>query len=185
MRPSIVVVSAGHAPASSTARLGTLLGQECQLAVRQRGAPGHLHHIELRAFAVAVTTALVTGEQTAEVAAAVAAVQQADVLILVTPTINASFSSLLKSFLDVLPPDALRGLPTLIGATGGTQRHTLMLDSVVRPMLGYLRAMVIPSCLFVTADQWQGLAPSDELAARVRSCAQELSRFAPMPAGAA
>ena len=81
-------------------------------------------------------------------------------------------------FLDVLPPDALRSVPTAIAATGGTTRHTLVLDQAVRPMLGYQRAVVLPSCLFVTADEWEGPRPGAALAARVADAGAELAHFA-------
>lgn len=177
-RPArVVVISSGHVPASSTARLGTLLGQRTADLLGSAGVPADVDHLELRTVAGSVTEALVSGERGPEVVAAVASVQAADALVLVTPTINASFSGLLKCFLDVLPMDALRGVPTVIGATGGTQRHTLVLDQAVRPMLAFLRAVVLPTCLFVTADEWDGALPGVELGQRVDQAADELATF--------
>ncbi|AYD88995.1 oxidoreductase [Actinomyces sp. 2119] len=171
---NLVVVSAGHSPASGTSRLGRLVARtvsECG------GAAVAADHVELRGFAGEVAQALVTGTLTAPVQRAVEAVGGADGVVLLTPTVNASFSGLLKSFLDVLPRDALRGVPVLVGATGGTTRHTLVVDQSLRPMLASLRAVVLPTALFVTADQWQGQQPGAELLARVVSAAEELVRF--------
>ena len=169
----LVVVSAGHAPASGTSRLGGLIAQE--VGRQREGTDVEL--IELRTIATETVTALLTGEALPPVREAVEQVRCADGLVLLTPTLNASFSGLLKCFLDVLPRDALRGVPTLMGATGGTRRHTLVLDQSLRPMLASLRAVVLPSALFVTAGEWQGQAPGEELAARVASSCQELVRF--------
>ena len=88
---------------------------------------------------------------------------------------------MLKSFLDVLPLDALRSVPVTIAATGGTQRHTLVLDQAVRPMLGFQRAIVLPSCLFVTADEWNGPRPTPPLEERIREVGAELAAFTPLP----
>ncbi|MBO3724825.1 NAD(P)H-dependent oxidoreductase [Actinomyces bowdenii] len=169
----LVVVSAGHAPASGTSRLGRLIADE--VGRRRQGTA--VEHIELRTIATDVVTALITGEACPPVHRAIELVRSADALVLLTPTINASFSGLLKCFLDVLPRDSLRGLPILMGATGGTQRHTLVLDQSLRPMLASLRAVVLPSALFVTAEEWQGQAPGPELGERVRASSQELIRF--------
>lgn len=171
---SIVVVTAGHAPASSTARLGLAMAEATARALG--GAP-RVRHLELRTFATAVAESVVTGTPAPEVADAIAALQGADALIVATPTINASFSGLLKSFLDTLPLDTLRGLPTAIAATGGTQRHTLVLDQSVRPMLAFLRAVVLPTCLFATADEWDGPRPGPGLGRRIDDVADELAVF--------
>ena len=179
----IVVLSAGHAPASSTARLAGLLGESALAALRSAGRRGSVEHVELRRIALDVTATLLGGERTPELAAAVASVQAADALVVVTPTINASFSGLLKSFLDVLPVDALRSVPVAIAATGGTQRHTLVLDQAVRPLLGYQRAIVLPSCLYVTADEWDGPRPSPALSERLALAGAELAAFTPARVG--
>lgn len=175
----LVVISAGHVPASSTARLAGLLGDAAQGALEASGRVVEVAHLELRRFAVDVTGALLGQEHTQALLDAVGTVQRADAVVVVTPTINASFSGLLKSFLDVLPPDALRSVPTAIAATGGTQRHTLVLDQAVRPMLGYQRAIVLPSCLYVTADEWDGPRPAPGLAERIAAAGAELAAFTP------
>lgn len=176
----IVVVSSGHVEASSTARLAGLLGEAAGSALEASGRPAHVEHLELRRLALDVTATLLGAERTPALGDAVASVQGADGLVVVTPTINASFSGLLKSFLDVLPPDALRSVPTTIAATGGTQRHTLVLDQAVRPMLGYQRAIVLPNCLYVTADEWDGPRPLPALAERIAAAGAELAAFTPV-----
>ncbi len=64
----------------------------------------------------------------------------ADGVIAVTPVFTASYSGLFKSFFDLIDPTALTGTPVLIGATGGTARHSLVLDHALRPLFAYLRA---------------------------------------------
>lgn len=54
-----------------------------------------------------------------------------------------------------------------------------MLDEAVRPMLGYQRAMVLPRCLCVTADEWDGPRPSPVLAERIAVAGAELASFTP------
>lgn len=170
---TVVAVTAGHGPSSSTARLGTTLAA----ATAEALGSADVRHLELRTFAGAVTETVISGVPTPEVADAVTTLQAADALVVVTPTINASFSGLLKSFLDTLPLDTLRGLPTAIAATGGTQRHTLVLDQAVRPMLAFCRAVVLPTCLYATADEWDGPRPGPELGVRIAQVADELAAF--------
>ena len=58
-----------------------------------------------------------------------------------TPIFTTSYSGLFKSFIDVLDPDALSGMPVLLGATGGTERHSLALEYAMRPLFSYLHAV--------------------------------------------
>ena len=44
----------------------------------------------------------------------------------------------------MLDDGALAGKPVLIGATGGTARHSLALEHALRPLFAYLRAIVLP-----------------------------------------
>lgn len=58
----------------------------------------------------------------------------------VSPTFSASISGLVKSFFDILEPGTLAGKPVPLAATGGTERHSLMLEFAIRPLFSYLGA---------------------------------------------
>ena len=61
----------------------------------------------------------------------------------------------------------------LIGATGGTERHSLALDFAVRPLLAYLRAGVVPTAVFAASADWgSGESP---LGDRIRRAGEELA----------
>lgn len=42
----------------------------------------------------------------------------------------------------------------LLGATGGTARHSLMIDYAMRPLFSYLRMDVMPSAVFAASDDF-------------------------------
>ncbi|MFJ7156420.1 NADPH-dependent FMN reductase [Streptomyces sp. NPDC101118] len=71
---------------------------------------------------------------------AVEAVAAADGLIVATPVYKASYSGLLKVFLDLLPQDALHGKTVLPLVTGGSLAHVLAIDYALRPVLSALGA---------------------------------------------
>jgi len=67
-------------------------------------------------------------------------------VVIATPVYKASFSGLLKVFLDLLPIDGLRGKAVLPLATGASPGHMLALDYGLRPVLAALGAYpVLPS----------------------------------------
>lgn len=69
------------------------------------------------------------------VQSAIAEVDLADALVIATPVYKASFSGLLKTFLDLLPQKAFEGKSILPLATGGTIAHLLSIDYALRPVL--------------------------------------------------
>ncbi|HWK95479.1 MAG TPA: NADPH-dependent FMN reductase [Pseudolabrys sp.] len=83
-------------------------------------------------------------------AGAIKAVDEADGIIFATPIYKASYSGLLKIFIDVLPQYALAGKVVLPIATGGSLGHLLALDYGLRPVLQSMGARHIVQSLFVT-----------------------------------
>ncbi|AWT44759.1 MULTISPECIES: FMN reductase [Streptomyces] len=158
----LVVVSAGLSVPSST----RLLADRLTTAVQGR-TPVDVEVIELRELAVEIAQNLTNGFPGRRLAAALEAVTEADGLIAVTPVFSASYSGLFKSFFDVLDRDALAGKPVLIAATGGTARHSLVLDHALRPLFSYLKAVVVPTGVYAASEDWgaEGLPERIERAA--------------------
>jgi FMN reductase len=134
--------------------------------------------IELREHAQDLVNHLLTGFPAPRLGAAIDAVLRADGLIAVTPIFSASYSGLYKMFFDLLERDGLAGKPVLIGATGGTARHSLALEHAVRPLFAYLNAAVVPTAVYAAAEDWgRADVPADVgLPERIRRAAEELGR---------
>lgn len=114
------------------------------------------------------------------IAAALQAVQDADAVIIATPVYKASFTGILKAFLDLLPQDGLAGKLVLPLATGGSQSHMLALDYALRPVLHALAAKHVLTSIYATSQQlsWSpehGLALDAAIAGRVEAGIEELS----------
>ncbi|MGW1625005.1 FMN reductase [Streptomyces sp. NPDC002172] len=162
----LVVVSAGLSVPSSTRLLADRLA-----AAVGRQAEVELEVVELRDLAVEIAHNFTNGFPGRKLAAALEAVTEADGLIAVTPVFTASYSGLFKSFFDVLDKDALAGKPVLIAATGGTARHSLVLEHALRPMFAYLRAVVVPTGVYAASEDWG----AEGLEGRVERAAGELA----------
>ncbi|HHW83044.1 MAG TPA: hypothetical protein GX743_04400, partial [Actinomycetales bacterium] len=156
MSRRVVVLSAALSESSTTTMLGERLAAA---SVRASSEELEVVTIELRDYFAEIAQAFgsFAPERLREVFEQVAA---ADGVIALTPIYNTSYSGLFKSFFDVLPEDSLRGTPVLIGATGGTPRHSLALDYAVRPMLSYLKAEVLTTTVFAATEDW-GTAADD------------------------
>jgi FMN reductase len=173
----LTVISAGLSQPSSTRLLADRLAEAVRQSLTGRGREVATHLVELRELAHPIADNLVTGFPPGTLREAVDAVTGADAVIAVTPVFNASYSGLFKSFLDVVDNTALTGLPVLIGATGGTARHSLVLDHALRPLFSYLRAVVVPTGVYAATDDWgTGGAPGESsLPERIARAAGELA----------
>jgi FMN reductase len=81
-------------------------------------------------------------------------VADASLVVIATPIYKASFSGLLKSFLDLLPQDALRGKTVLAIGTGGSTAHLLALDYALKPVLAALGARHILDTVYAVDAQF-------------------------------
>jgi LLM-partnered FMN reductase len=173
----LTVVSAGLSTPSSTRLLADRLAESARDELTGRGLEPSTEVVELRELAGDIANHLVTGFPPPRLSAAIDAVTAADGLIVVTPVFAASYSGLFKSFFDVIDPDALTGKPVLTAATGGTARHSLVLEHAVRPLFAYLRAVVVPTAVFAASEDWGsgGDEYTDGLPGRVRRAGAELA----------
>jgi FMN reductase len=174
-RRTLAVVSAGLSQPSSTRLLADQLAAAARDELVRRGDEVELRVVELRDHAHDVVNNLLTGFPSTDLRAALDAVTGADGIVAVTPIFNASYNGLFKSFFDVVDAQALVDRPVLIGATGGTARHSLALEHAVRPMFGYLRAVVLPTSVFAAPEDWSGGTADGALRARIDRAGRELA----------
>jgi FMN reductase len=81
--------------------------------------------------------------------------QQVRGVIVATPVYKASYSGVLKTFLDLLPQQALSGKLVLPIATGGSPAHMLAIDYALRPVLASLSAQHILNGVYIVDSQIQ------------------------------
>jgi FMN reductase len=87
------------------------------------------------------------------VAAVNEAVRTADLAIFASPTYKASFTGLLKVFLDRYPSDALAGLVAVPVMLGAGRMHQLAVETQLRPVLVELAAVVPTKGVFVVDSE--------------------------------
>lgn len=79
-----------------------------------------------------------------------AAVEQADILVVATPVYRGSYTGLFKHFFDFIHQDALIDKPVLLAATGGSERHALVIDHQLRPLFSFFQARTLPLGVYAT-----------------------------------
>ncbi len=78
---------------------------------------------------------------------------EADAVIIATPIYKASYTGLLKTFLDLLPQKSLSNKVILPIATGGTIAHLLAIDFTLKPVLAELGARHILGVVYAVDKQ--------------------------------
>lgn len=89
------------------------------------------------------------------VAAAVEQVQRSDLLVVASPTYKATYTGLLKLFLDRIGGGALGGTPAVPLMLGGHWRHALAAELHLKPLLAELGAATPTTGLFLLDSEWE------------------------------
>jgi FMN reductase len=151
-----------------------------QARTRLASGRGSVRDIALRDLA---PQALLSGDVAAPpLRDAVAAVLEADAVIVATPIYKTAYSGLLKVFLDLLPPDTLRRKVILPLATGGSPAHLLALEYALKPVLAALGARHIVDGVYATDLQLpvhaaQGFAAEDAVVERLDRAVRDLAHL--------
>ena len=85
----------------------------------------------------------------------VAALAEADAVLLASPVYRASFTGALKNLLDLTPVEALRAKPVGIVAMGATLHHYLGVDWQLRAVLAWFGALVAPTSVYLESGHFQ------------------------------
>jgi FMN reductase len=144
---SIVAVSGSlHSPSKTTVLARAIL-DGFATALRS-GASADLevetHLIELSEVGREFSGALSRGELGAAAEEALRRIESATLLIVASPVYRASFTGLFKHVFDFVGQYALIDKPVLLAATGGSDRHALIIEHQFRPLFSFFQAITLP-----------------------------------------
>ena len=107
-----------------------------------------------------------------------AAVEQADIVVVTTPVYRGAYTGLFKHFFDFIHQDALIEKPVLLAATGGSERHALMIDHQLRPLFSFFQARTLPLGVYATDKDFLDYRLQDE--ALIQRAALAVQRALPL-----
>jgi FMN reductase len=147
----------------------TLVLTQALVAGFEEHLPIESRIIELGDIARPLGAALSRQELPAEVESQLRAIETADLLIVASPVYRGAYPGLLKHLFDLIDLNALIDTPTLLAATGGSDRHALVLDHQLRPLFSFFQALTLPIGVYATeADFSNYQITSEPLKARIR-----------------
>ena len=148
---NVVVVSGSLRSPSKTRALAELITST--LATR---LPVTVHWIDVHLLGPGFTTSLAREDVPPEVEGELRAAEQADLLIAASPVFRASYTGLFKHFFDLIDQYALASKPVMLAATGGSDRHALVIEHQLRPLFGFFQALTLPVGIYVSAADFAG-----------------------------
>jgi FMN reductase len=99
---------------------------------------------------------------------ALAAVEAADVIVVGSPAYRATYTGLFKLFFDHVGQHALVDKPIVLTATGGSDRHALLVEHQMRPLFGFFQALTLPLGIFANESDFEDYrVTSADLRARI------------------
>lgn len=84
------------------------------------------------------------------------ALMDSDVIFIGTPIFQASIPATLKNLFDLLPPNALQFKTISMLITAGSEKHFLIPETQLKPILGYLKANIVPNYVFLLDTELLG-----------------------------
>jgi FMN reductase len=112
--------------------------------------------IEIHTLANGLGSALERDQLSEHAEAAVRAVESADLVIAATPVFRGSYTGLFKHFFDFVDQYGLAGTPVMLVATGGSERHALVIEHALRPLFGFFQAWTAPMGIYLSAGDFDG-----------------------------
>lgn len=171
MSPARITVAIGNTSDHSRTKV---LAQAITDALQQT-LPAQVTVLELHRLAPHIAT---TGALPPEGAAAVQAIETADLVVAVTPVYKGSYTGLFKHLFDLVGPNALVDTPVLLAANGGSDRHALVVDHQLRPLFAFFRALTVPSAVYAAERDFDGyVLDSPALKARITEAVDQASRL--------
>lgn len=144
---SIVAVSGSlHSPSRTTVLVREIL-QGFAGALRSGGGTDvevETHLVELSEIGREFSGALSREELSPAAEEALRRIESATLLIVASPVYRASFTGLFKHVFDFVGQYALIDTPVLLAATGGSDRHALIIEHQFRPLFSFFQAITLP-----------------------------------------
>jgi FMN reductase len=134
----------------------TLVLIEQLLAALAEVVPIDAHLIKLEDLAPAIGGVSYRDQLPSTVQAELAAIDSADGLVVASPVYRGSYTGLFKHLFDLVHHEALIDVPVLLAATGGSDRHALVIDHQLRPLFSFFQARTLPLGVYASEQDFSG-----------------------------
>lgn len=137
-----------------------------------------VHLIELGQIGKQLGVTFSRQELSPELNRDIAKIENADFLVVATPVYRGSYTGLFKHLFDLVDHEALIDVPVLLAATGGSDRHALIIDHQLRPLFSFFQALTLPIGVYGTEADFENYqVASETLKQRINLAVQRALPF--------
>lgn len=163
-RLNVVIVNGSPNAASKTMGLAELVTSTLDAML-----PIDVRRIDVYRLGEGFTNAVAREDVSDDVEAQLDAAETADVLLAAVPVFRASYPGMFKHFFDLVGQYALANKPVILVATGGSDRHAMIIDHELRPLFAFFQANTIPVGFYANAGDFDGtLVLNGEVYSRIQ-----------------
>jgi FMN reductase len=98
--------------------------------------------VDLRDYEVEFVRGIPVAEYNQDTQDVISKLNEADVIVIGTPIYQASIPGVLKNVFDHLAPNCFKGKVVGIVTNGGSEKHFLMTEYQLKPILSYFKAIL-------------------------------------------
>jgi len=163
---------------SSSRPSKTLLLAEHILGAVARHVEVDAHVIDIAEVGSDLGRALSRAELSSAGARALELVESAQLLIAATPVYRGSYTGHFKHLFDLIHHEALVDVPVILAATGGGEKHCLVIEHQLRPLFAFLQAFAVPVGIYAShADFLDQGVQSELVRSRIDTAARQAARL--------
>lgn len=105
---------------------------------------------------------------------------QAKALVIASPVYKGSYPGLFKHLFDLIDPTWLAGKPILLAATGGGEKHALIIEHQLRPLFAFFEAQTLATGVYVSErDFIDGRLANKAVLDRLDRAVEQLAPYLP------
>lgn len=133
--------------------------------------PSTIHRVDV-ADLVGLPLTCQRSELAPSIEADILQIETADLIIAASPVYKGSYTGLFKYLFDLVDQYALVDVPAILAATGGSERHTLVIEHQLRPLFSFFQAAVTPVGVYAHSTEFDNYEVSSvALQARINRAA--------------
>lgn len=157
--------------------IGSVFGYKTKLAMESIEFSDNVEYeiIDLKTISLAFADGRDYREYDKITSELVEKILHADAILIGTPVYNASIPGVLKNLLDLLPLDSIKDKTIGTIVTAGSNRHFLMPQYQLFPILDFMKASVVSKYVFITDDSYESnKLIDDDIFFRLKALARDI-----------
>ncbi len=168
LEKTVVVSGSSSAPSKTLA-----LAQRILAAVAEE-VPVDAQVIDIAEVGSDIGRALARRDLSPAAERALQHVENAEILIAATPVYRGSYTGHFKHLFDLVDQNALIDTPVILAATGGSDKHCLVIEHQLRPLFGFLQSYTVPVGVYASHGDFEnGDVHSPIVLARITTAARQ------------